>query len=38
MPTAVFRDEVRTLLERAQLVDVLPGEEYEDDHIPKASR
>ena len=37
MPTAVYRDEVRTLLdEGAQLVDVLPREEYEDDHLPNA--
>jgi len=28
---------VRTLLEvEAQLVDVLPREEYEDEHLPKA--
>jgi hypothetical protein len=32
-----FRDEVRALLEEgAQLVDVLPREEYEDEHLPKA--
>ncbi len=37
MPSAVFRDEVRRLLEEgAQLVDVLPRDEYEDEHIPKA--
>jgi hypothetical protein len=37
VPTAVFRDEVRTVLEEgAQLVDVLPREEYEDDHLPNA--
>ena len=37
MPTPIFRDEVRALLEEgAQLVDVLPREEYEDDHLPKA--
>jgi rhodanese-related sulfurtransferase len=37
VPTAVFRDEVRALLEEgAQLVDVLPRDEYEDDHLPKA--
>ena len=38
MPTAIFRDEVRTLVqdEGAQLVDVLPREEYEDEHLPRA--
>ena len=37
MPTAIFRDEVRALLgEGAQLVDVLPHEEYEDEHLPGA--
>ena len=37
MPTAIFRDEVRVLLEEgAQLVDVLPREEYEDEHLPGA--
>ena len=38
MPTAIFRDEVRRLVqeERAQLVDVLPREEYEEEHIPRA--
>ena len=37
MPTASFRDEVRRLVEEGvQLVDVLPREEYEDDHLPKA--
>ena len=37
MPTEIFRDEVRALLEEgAQLVDVLPREEYEDEHLPKA--
>jgi rhodanese-related sulfurtransferase len=37
VPTAVFRDEVRALLEKGtQLVDVLPREEYEDEHLPKA--
>ncbi len=37
MPTPIFRDEVRTLLgEGAQLVDVLPREEYEDEHLPGA--
>jgi rhodanese-related sulfurtransferase len=37
VPTAIFRDEVRALLgEGAQLVDVLPREEYEDEHLPGA--
>ena len=37
MPTAIFRDEVRRLVEEgAQLVDVLPRDEYEGEHLPKA--
>ncbi len=38
MPTAIFRDEVRRLVREkgAQLVDVLPREEYEDEHLPRA--
>ena len=38
MPTAIFRDEVRRLVqeEGTQLVDVLPHEEYEEDHLPRA--
>ena len=37
MPTAIFRDEVRRLVEEGvQLVDVLPREEYEDEHLPGA--
>jgi rhodanese-related sulfurtransferase len=37
VPTAIFRDEVRRLVEEgAQLVDVLPREEYEDEHLPGA--
>ena len=37
MPTAVFRDEVRELLEGvAQLVEVLPRKEYEEEHLPGA--
>jgi rhodanese-related sulfurtransferase len=38
MPVAVFRDDVRRLVgdERAQLVEVLPPEEYEDEHLPGA--
>ncbi len=38
MPTAIFRDEGRELLEGgAQLVEVLPRkEEYEEEHLPGA--
>ncbi len=37
MPTPILKDEVRALLEEgALLVAVLPREEYEDDHLPKA--
>ena len=37
MPTAIFRNEVRRLVEEgAQLVDVLPRDEYEDEHLPGA--
>ena len=38
MPTAIFRDAVRRLVqeEGAQLVDVLPREEYEEEHLPGA--
>ena len=38
MPTSIFREEVERLLadEGAQLVDVLPPLEYEDEHIPGA--
>ncbi len=37
MPTPIFRDEVRKLLEEgAQLVDVLLREEYEEEHLPGA--
>ena len=38
MPNAIFRDGVRRLVqeEGAQLVDVLPREEYEDEHLPRA--
>jgi rhodanese-related sulfurtransferase len=38
VPTAIFRDEVRRLVqeEGAQFVDVLPREEYEDEHLPRA--
>jgi rhodanese-related sulfurtransferase len=37
VPTAIFRGEVRRLVEEGvQLVDVLPREEYEDEHLPGA--
>ena len=37
MPTAIFKDDVRQLLEDgAQLVDVLPYAEYEEEHLPGA--
>ncbi len=38
MPTSISRDEVQTLLrdEAAQLVDVLPRGDYEDEHIAGA--
>jgi rhodanese-related sulfurtransferase len=37
MPTEIYRDDVRRLLaDGAQLVDVLPGGEYEADHLPGA--
>ncbi len=37
MPETIFRDGVRELLEEgAQLVDVLPREEYEESHLPGA--
>jgi rhodanese-related sulfurtransferase len=37
MPTALDRDEVRRLLDSgAQLVEVLPSSEYEEDHLPGA--
>jgi rhodanese-related sulfurtransferase len=37
MPLSIDRDEVRRLLdEGAQLVEVLPAEEYEDEHLPGA--
>ena len=38
MPTAIFRDGVRSLVqeEGVQLVDVLPREEYEEEHLPGA--
>ena len=38
MPTPIDRDELQRLLseEEGQLVDVLPLEEYEDEHLPGA--
>ena len=38
MPNAIFRDGVRRLVqeEGAQLVDVLPREEYKEEHLPGA--
>ncbi|MDQ3223343.1 MAG: rhodanese-like domain-containing protein [Gemmatimonadota bacterium] len=37
MPTSIDRDRVQRLLaEGAQLVDVLPREEYESEHLPGA--
>ena len=38
MLAAIDRDEVARLLreERAQLVEVLPSDEYEDEHLPGA--
>ncbi len=38
MPTSITRDDVQRLLrdEQAQLVEVLPSREYEDEHIEDA--
>jgi rhodanese-related sulfurtransferase len=37
MPTEIGRSEVQRLVERgAQLVEVLPPDEYEEDHLPGA--
>jgi rhodanese-related sulfurtransferase len=38
MPTPIELDEVQRLLadEQAQLVEVLPVEEYDDEHLPGA--
>jgi rhodanese-related sulfurtransferase len=37
MPRSIFKDEVRELLEEgAQLVEVLPREEYEEEHLSGA--
>ncbi len=38
MPRAIDREELQRLVEeeRAQLVEVLPPEEYEEEHLPGA--
>ena len=37
MPRDVFRDDVRRMVqEGAQLVEVLPRKEYEEEHLPGA--
>jgi len=37
MSTGIFRDDLHKLLENeAQLIDVLPREEYEEEHLPGA--
>ena len=37
MPTAIDRDRVQQLLrDGAQLLEVLPEDEYEDEHLPGA--
>ncbi|HZT53375.1 MAG TPA: rhodanese-like domain-containing protein [Gaiellaceae bacterium] len=38
MPTSIDRDELQRLLrdEQAHLVEVLPPDEYEDEHLPGA--
>ena len=37
MPTSIIREDVRRLLAQgAQLVDVLPAQEYHDLHLPGA--
>ncbi len=38
MPTSISRDQVERLVrdEHAQLVEVLPPDEYEDEHLPGA--
>ena len=37
MPTIINREEVQRLLaDGAQLIEVLPGKEYEDEHLPGA--
>ncbi len=38
MPTSIERDELQRLLrdEQGQLVEVLPPDEYDDEHLPGA--
>ncbi len=38
MPTSIDREELQRLLreEQTQLVEVLPRDEYEDEHLPGA--
>ena len=37
MPKEIRRDELQALLDRgAQLVEVLPADEYEEEHLPGA--
>jgi rhodanese-related sulfurtransferase len=37
MPTPIERDQVQHLLQQgAQLIEVLPPDEYEDEHLPGA--
>jgi len=38
MPTPIGRDELQRLLreEHAQLVEVLPSDDYQDEHLPGA--
>ena len=37
MPTPIDRDEVQRLMaDGAQLIEVLPAAEYEDEHLPTA--
>ena len=39
MPTPIWRDEVQRLVrdEAAQLVEVLPSQEYQDEHVEGAT-
>ncbi len=37
MPTEIDRNQIQKLVEKgAQLVEVLPADEYEEDHLPGA--
>lgn len=36
MPRTIVRNEVQRLNDRTQLVEVLPAEEYEEEHLPGA--